>query len=278
MPSSAALEPGAGASRRRPPARRARRPRAATRSGERAKPRTAWPSRRRRGDERGADVAGHAGDEDVHGLRGYGGAPRLDEKRGGCGVPVPLAGRNRRVSRLFAGTHTRSVRFAGSRRCTPLRRIRFAPGTSCDGVVNGERRVPGKKVAKVSCEDCFFKRNMLCALELRRAVPDLPARPSGRACARRSRCASCSARSAAARSPGRCLARRSRPRCTPSDAAPRAAIHSRRACRSARGRGSRRRRRARRGRRSARPARDRVGRARAARRSSSPRPWARTRP
>jgi hypothetical protein len=24
--------------------------------------------------------------------------------------------------------------------------------------------VPGKKVANVSCEDCFFKRNMLCAL------------------------------------------------------------------------------------------------------------------
>ena len=40
--------------------------------------------------------------------------------------------------------------------------------------------------------------------------PDHP----GRACARRSSCASCSARSAGARSRGRCRPRRSRPRCT----------------------------------------------------------------
>ena len=37
--------------------------------------------------------------------------------------------------------------------------------SSCDEVVKGSVGVSGKKAVMVSCEDCFFKRNGLCALD-----------------------------------------------------------------------------------------------------------------
>ena len=40
--------------------------------------------------------------------------------------------------------------------------------------------MPVKKVAKVSCDDCFFKRNMLCALDCDDPCPTFrPDRPEG---------------------------------------------------------------------------------------------------
>ena len=38
----------------------------------------------------------------------------------------------------------------------------------------------GKRVAKVSCEDCFFKRNALCALDCEEPCPTFrPDHPDG---------------------------------------------------------------------------------------------------
>lgn len=38
----------------------------------------------------------------------------------------------------------------------------------------------GKKVGNVSCEDCFFKQNLLCALDCDRPCPTFrPNRPEG---------------------------------------------------------------------------------------------------
>ena len=40
--------------------------------------------------------------------------------------------------------------------------------------------MPGKKVATVSCEDCFFKRNLLCALDRDEPCPTFrPDHPDG---------------------------------------------------------------------------------------------------
>ena len=40
--------------------------------------------------------------------------------------------------------------------------------------------MPGKKVANVSCEDCFFKRNLLCALDSDEPCPtSRPYHPDG---------------------------------------------------------------------------------------------------
>ena len=64
--------------------------------------------------------------------------------------------------------------FCGKRCCTPLRRSCLLP-SFCEHVVKRERWVSGKKVAKVSCEECFFKRNMLCALSC--DAPCSPFRP-----------------------------------------------------------------------------------------------------
>jgi hypothetical protein len=61
---------------------------------------------------------------------------------------------------------------------TPAR-IRFAPSL-CDEVVKGDPKVSGTKVAKVSCEDCFFKRNLLCALDCDAPCPTFrPDHPDG---------------------------------------------------------------------------------------------------
>jgi hypothetical protein len=52
--------------------------------------------------------------------------------------------------------------------------------SSCDEVVKGSEGVSGKKVAKVSCEDCFFKRNLLCALDCDAPCPTFrPDHPDG---------------------------------------------------------------------------------------------------
>jgi hypothetical protein len=51
---------------------------------------------------------------------------------------------------------------------------------SCDEVVKGSIGVPVKTIAKVSCEDCFFKRNMLCALNCDAPCPTFrPDHPDG---------------------------------------------------------------------------------------------------
>ena len=40
--------------------------------------------------------------------------------------------------------------------------------------------MPGTKVAKVSCEDCFFKQNLLCALDCDAPCPTFrPNHPEG---------------------------------------------------------------------------------------------------
>jgi hypothetical protein len=52
--------------------------------------------------------------------------------------------------------------------------------SSCDELVKGWIEVPGKKGAKVSCEDCFFKRNLLCALDCDAPCPTFrPDHPEG---------------------------------------------------------------------------------------------------
>ena len=52
---------------------------------------------------------------------------------------------------------------------------------SCDGTVNeGSKALGARKVEKVSCEDCFFHRNLLCALALDEACPTFrPDHPEG---------------------------------------------------------------------------------------------------
>ena len=62
----------------------------------------------------------------------------------------------------------------------PFRRALLAPG--CDGPVNdgGLGDVAVRQVKKVSCEDCFFRKNMLCALSLDEACPTIrPDHPDG---------------------------------------------------------------------------------------------------
>jgi hypothetical protein len=71
------------------------------------------------------------------------------------------------------------VRFAGSAVARPCP-DRFSPVGFCDEVVKGDRTVSGKKVANVSCEDCFFKRNLLCALDCDAPCPTFrPDHPDG---------------------------------------------------------------------------------------------------
>ena len=127
-------------------------------------------------------------------------------------MPVSLAGRNGRVSRLFAGT-PREACDLRVRRCAPLPDP-VCSGSSCDGVGEGEREGAGQEGREGQLRGLLLQAQH--ALRARAATS--PARRSGpttrTGCGRRSRCASSSARSAAARSPGRSLARRSRPRCT----------------------------------------------------------------
>jgi hypothetical protein len=53
--------------------------------------------------------------------------------------------------------------------------------SSCDGMVNeGSLGVGVKRVKKVSCEECFFRRNLLCALDLDEPCPTFrPDHPEG---------------------------------------------------------------------------------------------------
>jgi hypothetical protein len=68
--------------------------------------------------------------------------------------------------------------FCGKPRCARLSRcalLRLVLLRRCEG-----ERVSGKKVATVSCEDCFFKRNMLCALSCDSPCPTFrPDHPDG---------------------------------------------------------------------------------------------------
>jgi hypothetical protein len=52
---------------------------------------------------------------------------------------------------------------------------------SCDGVVKGIGRLTrSSKGRKVTCEDCYFGRNLLCALALEEACPTYrPDTPEG---------------------------------------------------------------------------------------------------
>ena len=112
-------------SRRRARGRRAAPPAAGTRSRERAKPRTAWPSRTQARDERGADVAGHAGDE---GLQAAPHAPQADrlENPGDCGIAIPQTGRKSRLLRGYLREGHEDPAFCGSGARQPLQR----PGRS----------------------------------------------------------------------------------------------------------------------------------------------------
>jgi hypothetical protein len=59
-----------------------------------------------------------------------------------------------------------------------VRTLCFAP--SCDGSVTRGAKLGARKVEKVSCEDCFFHRNLLCALALDEACPTFrPDHPEG---------------------------------------------------------------------------------------------------
>jgi hypothetical protein len=56
----------------------------------------------------------------------------------------------------------------------------LAPG--CDHRVKGNTTVSGKQggTKKVSCEDCFFRQNLLCALDCESACPTFrPNHPEG---------------------------------------------------------------------------------------------------
>jgi hypothetical protein len=92
--------------------------------------------------------------------------------RGDCHIQVtPI--------RLFAGTELFCLRFA---RCPPI-----AAGEQCfDARRSFNRLVAGGRVAqatqakraarKVSCDECYFRRNLLCALDL--AEPCATFRPN----------------------------------------------------------------------------------------------------
>jgi hypothetical protein len=77
------------------------------------------------------------------------------------------------------GLFAESPREACDLRVRPLRshaRIGLLP-SSCDEVVKGSS---GVSVKKVSCEDCYFKRNMLCALDCDAPCPTFrPDHPDG---------------------------------------------------------------------------------------------------
>ena len=167
----------------------------ATRSGERANPRTWCPSR----------AAARRGRADVSGLRRRGSAspPRLRAAPKGR-ICILLMGRNGRFLPPCGNAegkraHLRRppLRSGGLTACSP---------SSCDEMVKGVAGVG--EAAKVSCEDCFFSATC-CARWLDAPCPTFrPDHPEG--LRRRRRCASSSARSGAARSPGRCRAPRSR--------------------------------------------------------------------
>ena len=56
---------------------------------------------------------------------------------------------------------------------------RVFSGAFCERVVKGSG-LSGKKAAKVTCEDCFFKRNGLCALTCDAPCPTFrPDHPDG---------------------------------------------------------------------------------------------------
>ena len=71
--------------------------------------------------------------------------------------------------------------------------------------------------SKVSCEDCFFKRNLLCALDCDAPCPTFRPDHPGRAAPAAAAALRVPPGAPPPGSPGRCPARRSRRRCTPSD-------------------------------------------------------------
>jgi hypothetical protein len=99
-----------------------------------------------------------------------------------CGMDDSQGGRNGHGNRLLAGTIWKSLRCAGRAPSPGLSgaclHALLAP--SCDEVVNKGIRVGVRQVKKVSCEDCFFRKNMLCALDLDEACPTFrPDHPEG---------------------------------------------------------------------------------------------------
>jgi hypothetical protein len=68
----------------------------------------------------------------------------------------------------------------GGRGCV-LSRGTLCCASSCDGMVNeGSAGVGVTRVKKVSCEECFFRRNLLCALDLDEPCPTFrPDHPEG---------------------------------------------------------------------------------------------------
>ena len=87
---------------------------------------------------------------------------------------LSLAGRNGGVSGLFAGTPREACDLRHPLLQAPARRDLLP--SSCYGAVKGSE-VSAKKV---SCEDCFFKRNMLCALNCDAPCPTFrPDHPDG---------------------------------------------------------------------------------------------------
>jgi hypothetical protein len=78
--------------------------------------------------------------------------------------------------------------FCGKRRCAPLAScallrpelvappVRRRPGFATEDL----GKLPAKSARSVSCDDCFFRKNMLCALALDEPCPTFrPDRPEG---------------------------------------------------------------------------------------------------
>jgi hypothetical protein len=74
-----------------------------------------------------------------------------------------------------------AVREPSAARGCMLRLGALCSASSCDETVNeGDLGVGSRKVKQVSCEDCFFHRNLLCALALDEACPTFrPDHPDG---------------------------------------------------------------------------------------------------
>ena len=176
-----------GRARRRSPRRRSRGRRAATpaardplgRAGEAAHVVAGVLEPRH---ERGADVAGHAGDQDPHRVSRCPGGGRKNTE--GAESARRRYGLFHRFGGYLRGRH--EVRaFCGDAALVALPRSAFL-WSSCDGPVklvaaDGLRMKRGfwgmdtrGNGRKVTCDDCFFRRNGLCALAARQAVRDLP--------------------------------------------------------------------------------------------------------
>ena len=90
------------------------------------------------------------------------------------------------MNRGYFREHDEDTAFCGKGRCTPsvrcaLLRPWWRCRTAAPGVAKrGPGELPATRARSVSCDDCFFRKNMLCALALDEPCPTFrPDHPDG---------------------------------------------------------------------------------------------------